>query len=58
MSASVPNQEEETPSRKRDETSAFILLTVFLAPLLSVIIVGGYGLLVWIHHMIFGPPTS
>lgn len=43
---------------KKDERNAFIFLTVFLAPILSVIIVGGYGFMVWISQLIFGPPTS
>lgn len=43
---------------KRDERIAFLFLTVILAPLLSVIIVGGYGFLVWIMQIIGGPPTG
>ena len=43
---------------KHDERRAFLFLTVILAPLLSVIIVGGYGFLVWILQIIGGPPTS
>ncbi len=41
---------------KKRELRVFLFLTVFLAPLLSVAIVGGYGLLIWISHMIGGPP--
>jgi nitrate reductase NapE len=43
-------------AEKKTELIAFILLVVFLAPFLSVVIVGGYGLLVWISQIILGPP--
>lgn len=45
-------------SDKSREFWAFILLTVVLAPVLSVAIVGGYGFLVWIYQLLVGPPTS
>ncbi len=37
-------------STKQSERRAFVLLVVFLAPILSVIIVGGYGFLVWMSQ--------
>jgi nitrate reductase NapE len=43
-------------AEKKTELFAFILLVVFLAPFLSVAIVGGYGFLVWISQIILGPP--
>ena len=43
------------PSRTQ-ERRAFILLVVFLAPVLAVAIVGGYGFLVWMSQLILGPP--
>ena len=43
---------------KKQELKAFLFITVFLFPILSVMVVGGYGLLVWISQMIFGPPTG
>ena len=46
---------QDEPS-KTDERRAFILLVVFLAPILSVAIVGGYGFLVWMSQIILGPP--
>lgn len=46
------------PIDKRAEWRAFILLVVFLAPILSVMIVGGYGFLVWISQIILGPPGA
>ncbi|WP_133407242.1 periplasmic nitrate reductase, NapE protein [Parashewanella tropica] len=44
---------------KKSEFRVFIFLTVFLAPLLSIVIVGGYGFLVWMSQIVFtGPPAS
>ena len=34
----------------------FLFLTVVLAPVLAVAVVGGYGFVVWILQMIYGPP--
>lgn len=42
--------------RKRDELLAFGFITVVMFPLLSVMVVGGYGLAVWVWQMFFGPP--
>ncbi len=43
-------------SDKKTEFRSFLLLVVFLAPILSVAIVGGYGFLVWISQILLGPP--
>ena len=45
----------DQPSRGQ-ELSLFLLLTVVLAPVLAVAIVGGYGFLVWMYQLIAGPP--
>ena len=42
--------------RKRREILLFLFITVVLFPVLSVMIVGGYGFAVWIYQMIAGPP--
>ena len=34
----------------------FLLLTVVLAPVLAVMVVGGYGFLVWMYQLVAGPP--
>jgi periplasmic nitrate reductase NapE len=41
---------------RRHEWRAFLFLTVVLFPLLSVLLVSGYGFAVWVWQMIFGPP--
>jgi nitrate reductase NapE len=38
--------------RKKQELRLFLILTIFLAPILSVAIVGGYGFIVWISQML------
>jgi nitrate reductase NapE len=46
-------------SEKKAELFAFIMLVVFLAPFLSVAIVGGYGFIIWISQVIIlGPPGA
>ena len=47
----------EGDARKR-ELRAFLFLTVLLAPIVSVALVGGLGFSIWIYQMIAGPPGS
>nr|WP_272890225.1 nitrate reductase [Stutzerimonas stutzeri] len=52
----VPNS-TDAPSSKSQETRLFLFLLVFLFPLLSIALVGGYGFIVWISQLTFlGPP--
>ena len=53
----LPVEDHATASRK-DETLAFLALAVLLAPVLAVIFVGGLGFLIWMQHLIFGPPAG
>lgn len=53
--ASDANPTLQAPDR-RSELLAFLFLTVVLAPVLAIAIVGGYGFLIWILQMIYGPP--
>ena len=48
----------DAEAEKKDEWRAFLILVVLMAPVLSVMIVGGYGFIVWISQMILGPPGS
>ena len=50
--------EPATNSTPKQELRAFIVLAVVLAPVLAVMIVGGYGLLVWMFQLIVGPPGT
>jgi nitrate reductase NapE len=50
--------DEVAPVTRSEETRAFLLLAVVLAPVLSVAIVGGYGFMVWMSQLVLGPPTG
>ena len=41
---------------RREEIFAFIVLAVLIWPVLAVGVVGGYGFLVWMYQIVFGPP--
>lgn len=45
-------------STKKEERNMFLFITVVLFPLLTIMLVGGYGFVIWILQMIFGPPTA
>ena len=40
------------------ETRVFIFLTVVLAPMLAIAVVGSYGLLIWLYQMFQGLPKG
>ncbi|MDR6772158.1 periplasmic nitrate reductase, NapE protein [Azospirillum sp. BE72] len=44
------------PGVRRREIAMFLLLAVFIWPVLSIAVVGGYGFAVWMSQMILGPP--
>ncbi|PSJ46924.1 periplasmic nitrate reductase, NapE protein [Zobellella taiwanensis] len=44
-----------TASRSREWLSLLFITLVFF-PLLSVVFVGGYGFVVWMLQLVFGPP--
>jgi nitrate reductase NapE len=43
-------------SRRRSEVLTFLFLTIFLAPILAVGIVGGTGFVIWMYQLVAGPP--
>lgn len=47
---------ERSEPTRRGELLVFLFLTVVLAPILAVAIVGGWGFAVWIYQMMYGPP--
>ena len=49
---------DEGQLQKKRELRAFLFLTIVLAPVISVLIVGGYGFLIWMYQLIAGPPGS
>lgn len=58
MISRTADQAADHPATRRDELRTFIFLAVFLAPILSVAIVGSYGFIIWISQMLVGPPTG
>jgi nitrate reductase NapE len=47
----------EDPRRKTEELRSFLFLTAVMVPVLSVIVVAGYGFIVWMSQLISGPPS-
>jgi nitrate reductase NapE len=45
------------PQRRKEELRSFLFLTAVMVPVLSVVVVGGYGFLVWMYQLLSGPPT-
>ncbi len=43
-------------TEKKRELTVFVFLAGVLFPILSVLVVSGYGFLVWIYQMFAGPP--
>ncbi|GAA6206803.1 periplasmic nitrate reductase, NapE protein [Cognatishimia sp. WU-CL00825] len=51
----LPDTSQDYPqASKRAERSTFLFLVVLLAPILSVVLVGGYGFAIWMSQLIFG----
>ncbi|MCW7537901.1 periplasmic nitrate reductase, NapE protein [Aquabacterium sp. A7-Y] len=46
--------DEHPPSTRQEELRTFLFLTVVTAPVLAVMVVGGYGFLVWMYQLITG----
>lgn len=43
-------------STRGTEFRAFLLISIVMAPVLAVIVVAGYGFLVWMFQLLAGPP--
>jgi periplasmic nitrate reductase NapE len=50
------NEVRESPSTRQEEWRSFLFFTVVMAPVLAVMVVGGYGFLVWMYQLLTGPP--
>lgn len=48
----------EDKQRKTEEWRTWLFFTVFMAPIAAVLIVSGWGFLVWMYQLLIaGPPT-
>jgi nitrate reductase NapE len=56
MLVNAMNAQLDDRASRRREAFTFFFLTVVLAPVLAVGIVGGYGFLVWMYQIVTGPP--
>ncbi|MGR4869978.1 periplasmic nitrate reductase, NapE protein [Variovorax sp. LARHSF232] len=52
------NSVESGEFTKKQELVSFLFLSVVMAPVLAVMIVGGYGFMVWMVQLLAGPPGS
>ena len=43
---------------KSEELRSFLFLTVVMAPVLTGLIIAGFGFLVWIYQLVAGPPGA
>jgi nitrate reductase NapE len=53
-----PVDDSAPPSARKEELRSFLFFTVVMAPVLAVMIVGGYGFLVWMYQLVAGPPAG
>ena len=44
--------------RKTEEFRTWLFLSLIMAPILAVLIVSGYGFLVWMYQLFVGPPGT
>lgn len=50
--------DQHTPT-KGEEVRAFLFITIIAAPILAIVIVGGYGFFVWMYQLFTGTlPTG
>lgn len=54
--AAAQSHKEPGPHGFRSEILVFAMIVVFIWPIVAVGVVGGYGFLVWMYQLIFGPP--
>jgi nitrate reductase NapE len=52
----VASTRAQAPASRRSEALAFLLVVAVIFPLLAVMVVGGYGFLVWMYQLVAGPP--
>lgn len=58
VASSSTGQTPDTTPAKRHETLAFLFLAFVLFPILAIVFVGGFGFVVWMQHLIVGPPGT
>jgi len=58
MLSGRPDSQDHAASAnsRREEFFAFFVLAIFIWPIVAVGVVGGYGFIVWMLQLVFGPP--
>lgn len=56
VNGDVPAVSGVRRNSRREEIVAFLVLAVLIWPFVAVGTVGGYGFLVWMSQIVFGPP--
>ena len=51
-----PATTPEEKQRQTEEWRTWLFFTVFMAPILAVLAVSGWGFIVWMYQLIAGPP--
>lgn len=54
---SLIRPDDSLPEQKKKEWRLFVFIIVFLFPLLSIALVGGYGFAIWMYQLLMGPPS-
>ncbi len=57
MTRRQPTTPEER-QRRTEEWRTWLFFTVFMAPILAVAAVSGWGFIVWMYQLFTGPPAS
>ncbi|WP_082863294.1 MULTISPECIES: periplasmic nitrate reductase, NapE protein [unclassified Oleiphilus] len=50
--------EIDKPISREEERNAFWFIAIFFFPILSSVLVGGYGFIIWISQILLGPPGA
>jgi len=56
QAAPILPAEGQKPSGRRRELAVFLMLAFGIWPVIAVAAVGGYGFVVWMWQVLFGPP--
>ena len=51
------SETERGDQRKTEEFRTWLFLALVMAPVLAVLVVSGFGFIVWFYQLIAGPPS-
>ena len=53
----APTIAQTETATRAEERRTFFFLAVLMAPILSIVLVGGYGFMIWMSQILLGPPS-